>query len=169
MWGWSGWGCALLGSWAQDGWTGAWLAHSEPKSMARGCRGCELRDTATHRGGRSGQAALTERVQGHSHFPAEQSLEISQPRQQLCGPLGWPVGWQMLSRNPGIHLPLWQGAGGWRMPLERTTRCNDGNPFHSCKRTHCSRLRLGAHASQVSQLPAQSVRNNVHLSEGCQS
>lgn len=71
----------------------------------------------------------------------------------------------MLSRNPGIHLPLWQGAEAWRRPLERTTCCNDGNPFHSCKKTHCSWLRPGAHASQVSQLPVQSVRNNIHLSE----
>lgn len=137
--------------------------------MPRGCRGCELRGTATHRGGRSGQAALTERVQGHSHFPAEQSSGISQPRQQICGLLGWPVGWQMLSRNPGIHRPLWQEAGGWRMPLERTTLCNDGNPFHSCKRTRRSRLRPGARARQASQLPVQSARINIHLSEGCQS
>lgn len=68
------------------------------------------------------QAALTEKFQGHPRFPAEQSWAgISQLRQQRHGSLGLPVRWQMFSRNPVIHLPLWQGiAAGWclwREPL----------------------------------------------------
>lgn len=143
----------------------AWPVVSQ-KSTPQGRRGCGLLDIATHRGSRPGQAALTEKFQGHSHFLAEQSSGISQPRQQLCEPLGLPVGWQMLSRNPGVHLPFWQGDCGWRMPLERATVCNDGNPLSFCTAPSC---RPRAQASQVSWLTVQFIMHNVHFSNGCKS
>lgn len=92
---------ALLGTWAQAGWTGTWLAPGEPQGA-----GC------SHPAGRQTRAVgLTEKFQGHSCFPDKQSSAgISWQRQPLCGSLGPPVRWKMLSRNPVIHLPLWRGT-----------------------------------------------------------
>lgn len=64
-----------------------------------------------------GQAALTEKFQGRSRFPDEQSSAgISQPRRQLCGSLRLPVRWQMPSR---ILWFTWARDCSWMRPVER--------------------------------------------------
>lgn len=60
--------CALLGTWAQAGWTGTWLARGEPQNMPPGPRGCGLLDAATCGGSTPGQGAPMGKFQGRLVF-----------------------------------------------------------------------------------------------------
>lgn len=94
------------------------------KSMPRGRRGCGLLDIATHGGSRPGQAALTEKFQGHSPFPAERVQGFLSQGSSSVNLWGCPSGGRC---SPGIlgstcHLGRGIAAGGclWREPLSVT-------------------------------------------------